>query len=365
MHPIHARSTFSLLGLATLLAAATPAYADAAPACTLAKGQQRIEQERYAEAIKVFTCVIDAGPQTLDAYRGRAEAELLLGRYSNAMRDYARVTAVVIPLQPDADAQIWASYDARLAEHPDDIAALTGATFAHWWYFDHETTLPLLDRLLARRPNDLFGILYRGSNRLFTRTNVAGGVADFERAIQLAPLSADVRFIIADGYTYAYPDPTRARAEATLALQRGLDTPRVHAILASAAFALGDNATGAFHVQEHIELVTSEISIQPALVSGAAIALQLVPGRTFELPIDAVAGQSLSIRTESPSGAIYDSIAVLTAPDGSPAVGNDDFDIDSYLAGFDWVPPTTGRYTLRVTSFEGVSTGDLVVRRLP
>ena len=73
------------------------------------------------------------------------------------------------------------------------------------------------------------------------------------------------------------------------------------------------------------------------------------------------AGEPISIRTESPSGAIYDSILVLLAPDGTPAIGNDDF-ID-YFAGFDWVAPQAGTYSLRVTTFEGVSSGDLVVTR--
>ncbi len=33
----------------------------------------------------------------VEGYRGRIEAELLLGRYSDAVGDYARVTAFVLP----------------------------------------------------------------------------------------------------------------------------------------------------------------------------------------------------------------------------------------------------------------------------
>lgn len=354
-----------------LAAAVTGGVAVAAPAvahadsghcggASLHKGQKRIDQGRFGDAIVIYSCVLDGDPLELDAYRGRAEAELRLGLYSDAMRDYARITAVVMPVVPDAADRVLASYDARLARDPHDVAALSGAAFAHWWYFDYPTALSLLDTLVAIAPDDRFGVLYRGSNRLFTG-DVDGGIADLDAAIAASPTSADVRFIVADAYTYAFPDPERAQAEATLALAWGLDTPRVHAILAASAFALGDDASGAAHLQRHVELVTTEPVATAPLASGASMALDLVAGRTFDIPIAVASGQSLSIRTTSPSGAIYDSLVVLIAPDGSPAVGNDD--LVDYFAGFDWVAPTGGLYTLRVTTFEGVSAGDLVVSR--
>jgi hypothetical protein len=42
-------------------------------------------------------------------------------------------------------------------------------------------------------------------------------------------------------------------------------------------------------------------------------------------------------------------------------VGSDD--ARKYFAAFDWVAEETGTYTLEVTSFESVSTGELVVKR--
>lgn len=326
---------------------------------SLKKGQKQIDRGRLEAAIVTFSCVIDDDPLALDGYRGRAEAKLLSGRYSDAMRDYALVTAVVMPERSDAPDAILSSYDARLAEDGDDIAALTGASFAHWWYFDYATALSLLDELALLEPNDLYGVLYRGSSRLFVGDDIPGGVADFERAIELAPGSRDVRFIVADGYTYAYPDAARARQEAMLALAWGLDTPRIHAILASAAFAQGDEAAGAKHLKRHVKLVTTELVATPPLAVGASMLLDFVAGRTFQIPIHATNGQPLSIRTTSPSGAIYDSVVVLTGPGGAAVIGNDDF-VD-YFAGFDWTPAKTGVYTLNVTTFEGVGTGDLEV----
>lgn len=355
--------TSNLLFMAALAAAVGFSHTAEAGPCTgasAAKGQQRIDQQRYAEAVAVFTCLVDANPSSHEGYRGRAEAELLRGNYSHAMRDYARITALVLPADPNATAKILGEYNDRLARQPNNIPALTGATFVHWWNFDYAATLPWLERILAQKPDDVFGVLYRGSNRLFTGD--AGGVADFERALQLAPTNAHAHFIVADGFTYAYPDPQRAQTEATYALTHGLDTPRVHAILAASAFALGDPATGAQHVQQHIDLVTTEVISAPPLATGQEQALDFVAGRTYEIPIVLAAGQSLSIRTDSPSGAIWDSILVLEGPDGTPVIGNDDFIY--YFAGFDWVATQSGTFTLRVTTFEGVSAGDLVITSL-
>lgn len=354
------------LCLALPAAASPAANADTAPqrgqcppADAAQLGQLRIDQGRYEDAVALFSCVLRTDPHALDGYRGRAEAQLLLGRFSAAMADYARITAQVLPTRPDAFDDLRAAYRARLSRRPDDQPALTGASFAAWWAFDYAATLPLLRRLLALRPGDLYGTLYRGSNRLFLGD--AGGAADLTRAILLAPHSADVRFIVADAYTYAQPDPARAQAEATLALSLGLDTPRVQAILASAAFALGDPQAGAAHLERHIALSTSDHPSIAPLAPGSTVSVDLIPGRSYDIPLVLAAGQALSIRTSSPSGEIDDSVAVLLAPDGTPVAGNDD--LVGFYAGLDWTAPQAGTYSLRVTSFEGVGTGDLVVRR--
>jgi hypothetical protein len=289
---------------------------------------------------------------------GRAAA-LLLGRYSDAYRDYAHVTALVTPSHPDAEDAILAGYAARLAITPDDIPALTGASFARWVFFDYAGAINLLDRLLAVRPDDVYGNLFRGSSRLLRGVMRAAGVADIDRAIALAPQSADVRFIVADAYTYGQPDPERAFAEASLALARGLDTPRIHAILASAYLAFGDEQAAAAHIKRHIDLVTNQLLTTAPIGARASLALDLAPGRTYEIPVAAVAGETISIASSSRD--FSDTILVLLAPDDSPVIGSDDY--KKYFAGLEWVAGATVTYRLRVTSFEGISSGALVVTR--
>lgn len=351
--PLAIRLVFALLVTASL----TPAHASAS--CTPEQGQLFIAEGRYKQAISEFTCVIEAEPTEVEGYRGRIEAQLLLGLYSNSVRDYARVTAVVTPVHPDAQATIMASYAARLDTAPNDIPALTGATFARWWYFDYLGAIHLLDQLLDLEPGNPYGNLFRGSSRLLKGHAVADGVVDLDYAIALAPESPDVRYIVADAYTYGLADPDRAFAEATFALEGGLHTPRVHAILGSAYSAFGDLAAAVTHIATHLQLVTTELLTTSPLPARASIALDLVPGRTYEIPLVVSAGEMISIVTTSHD--YWDTILVLLDPDGSPVLGSDDS--WKYFAAFDWIAPSSGTYRMRVTFFESVITGTLRVSR--
>ncbi len=345
--------------------ATATAAASASTKCTAQQGQAFIDEGRYDQAIREFTCVIAAQPTGVEGYRGRSEAELLLGRYSDAYADYARVVAFVLPVHPDAYTTILKGYAARLAIAPEDTHALTGASFARWVFFDYTQAIHLVNQLLDVRSDDVYGTLFRGSSRLLLGASKErgkadlGGTADLQRAIELAPVSADVRYIVADAYTYGLPDPERAFAEATLALDWGLDTPRVHAILASAYLAFGDVAAAATEIKRHIDLVTTELLSAPTLAPDDSLSLDLVPGRTYEIPVPATAGDTISIATSSRD--FYDTIAVLLAPDGTPVAGSDD--TNAYFAAFDLVAEKSGTYRMQVTSFEGVNTGELVVTR--
>ena len=344
------------LGAVALLAVAPAA---SAPKCTAAEGQALIDAGRYDHAVREFSCVIASDPTGVEGYRGRIEARLMLGLYAEAYADYARITAVVEPVHPDVDRIILDGYRARLDAAPADVHALTGLSFARWNDFDYAQAIHVLNRLLELRPDDVFGNLFRGSSRVLGGKTKAQGIADLDRAIALAPTSPDVRYVVADAYTYGLTDYERAHAEASLALQWGLDTPRVHAILGAALNAFGEVEEAAGHIARHIDQVTTELVPAGPLTPGSSFALPLVPGRTVELAVPAVAGQRVSIAVSSRD--YWDTIAVLLAPDGTPLVGSDDE--SAYHAAFDWVAPATATYRLRVTFFESVITGNLVVTR--
>jgi tetratricopeptide (TPR) repeat protein len=327
--------------------------------CTAEQGQQFLDEGRYDKALKEFSCLIDAQPTEVEGYRGRIEAYLLLGRFADAVADSTRVTAYVKPVHPDAGSTMLAGYAERLAADPQNVAALTGASFVRWYEFQYAQAIQLLHDLLVVKPDDLYGRLFRGSSRLLRGATLTEGIADLEQAIALAPPNPHVRFIVADAYTYGLPDPERALAEATMALNGGLDTPRVHAILASAHHALGDETASAIHIDRHLDLVTTELVQTAPLEDGSSMSLALVPGRTYEVPVPVVAGETLSLITSSP--VIWDTILVVLDPNGTPVVGSDDY--RSYHAGLLWQAPASGTYRVRVTSFEAAYTGTMVLAR--
>jgi tetratricopeptide (TPR) repeat protein len=319
-----------------------------------------IDDGLYERAIRECSALIESQPTEVEGYRGRAEASLLLGRFADAYRDYcAGINAFVLPVHPDAANEIDAHYAARLSDTPSSPTALIGAAFAQWVFFDYGRTIQLLDELLAVKPNDVFGTLFRGSARLLGGVETVLGVADLEGAIELAPESAHVRSIVADAYTYGSPDPDRAFAEASIALELGLDTPRVHAILAFAQLAFGNDRAAATHVERHLELVTTQLLTTPPLATGMSISLDLAPGRVYDVPLPATAGEMLSVATSSPD--FVDTIAVLYAPDGTPLTGSDD--TNAQFATVAWPTAGSGTYRLRTSSFEAVDTGILRVIR--
>jgi tetratricopeptide (TPR) repeat protein len=315
--------------------------------CTSEQGQQFIDASDYKKAIQEFSCVIGFDPTAVEGYRGRIEAQLMLGRFSDAVWDYTRVTAFVLPVHPEAEQAILAGYQARLGANPDALPALTGQSFAYWYFFAYPAAMHVLDHLLELQPNDVYGNLFRGSTRVLQGAKRAAGAADLERAIALAPSSPDVRFIVADGYTYGgLPDAQRAFDEATFALNGGLDTPRIRAILAASYLAFGNLAAAAAQIAVHLELVTTELVTTAPLAAGQTTSLGLVPGRVYDIPIAAAAGETVSIATSSKD--FDDTILVLLGPDGTPVAGSDDF--KGYFAGLGWVAPAAGTYRMSVTS---------------
>jgi len=357
------KSRFAVYGMILLMVAvglsAGSALAAGGKNCSGEQGQALIDAGEYDRAVREFSCVITAQPTAVNGYRGRIEARLMLGEFASAFADYGLVTAKVLPVDPAAASTILAGYAARLAETPDEVTALTGLSFAHWWLFGYAAALNVLNDLLVVEPNDVYGNLFRGSSAMLKGGMLTQATADLDQAIALAPASPDVHYITADAYLYGAGDHLRAFDEATLALAGGLDTARVNAILAGFYLAEGLPDVAAPYLAKHIELVTTQYAPAGPLPAGATLNLDMVPGRTQEIAVSAVAGETLLIQTRS--NEYFDTIAVLLAPDGTPVTGGDDF--MQYYAGFQWVAGATGTYVLQVAFFEAVNYGGIKVTR--
>ena len=94
------RNIASVLAVLFFLAAPQRGYA---VQCSAQQGQALIDAVRYDAAIREFTCVMQAQPTEVEGYRGRIEAQLLSGRYSDAVRTSAALNAFVLPVHADAE----------------------------------------------------------------------------------------------------------------------------------------------------------------------------------------------------------------------------------------------------------------------
>jgi hypothetical protein len=101
------------------------------------------------------------------------------------------------------------------------------------------------------------------------------------------------------------------------------------------------------------------VASAPPLLAGDSQAVAIAPGRVVEIPIPAVAGETIAIATSSHD--YFDTVAVLLAPDGTAASGGDDD--KGYFAAFEWPAAQTATYRLRVTFFEALNSGLLLVSR--
>ncbi|MBM4363820.1 MAG: hypothetical protein FJ104_14155, partial [Deltaproteobacteria bacterium] len=273
---------------------------------------------------------------------------------------YTAIDARLVASHPDAYDEILDYYEAALERAPEDRTLLVGQSFALWWVSEYDAALTPLAALLSRDPEDPYAVLFRGSTRLFVGTDVAGGTSDLAHALSLDASNPHAHFVVADAYTYALPDLPRALEAAERAIQLGLDTPRLQAILATAYLEMGDARRAGQHFAKHIELGTTERVGARPLPPGATLTLGVVPGRTFELTLELSIDVGVTVTTASPGDEV-DSILVVLGPDGEPVFGNDDY--EGYNAGFTFTPEATGTYRVLVTSFEGAGTGTLEITR--
>ncbi len=265
-------------------------------------GQRLIDRGQLNKAYRYYSALIKEHPASIDGYRGRIETLVLMRQYAHALADYSRIVANVIPTQPDAISKMLSDYQDRLAQKPQDVPALSGGSFVHWCSFDFDTASEWVDRLLIVRPQSPYGLLYRGSLRTLSGSDIQAGIQDLEAAIGLDGWNPHVRFVVADAFTYGAPNATRAFWEANLAIVLGLDTPRLRAILAASYFSFGFPELAARELLKHINVVTESTMTTSPLAEGDTFTLDLVAGLTYEIPVHATAGSSLSLVTDSPSG---------------------------------------------------------------
>ena len=298
----------------------------------------------------------DRGGRIPRPSRGPAAPRSVLRRLSRLQHGHHRARGAAAP---NAFGTIYDHYAARLSVDPDSIPALTGASFARWVNFDYPQAIQVLNQLLDVAPDDLFGTLFRGSSRLLHGKTTAKGVAELEPGNR-ARSGQPRRPVHRCGRVHLRPARSRScrgRSEPRPRLgPRHCPRPRHPCRLAQRVrrAVAGRRAHRASLRPRHDR--AHQHSAPGGRRSGDA---RSRPGAVVRHPDRGKCrADDLDLDVQP---RLWDSIAVLFAPDGAPVVGSDDDNV--YLAEFDWEAVATGTYVLYVTSFESVSTGELVVER--
>jgi tetratricopeptide (TPR) repeat protein len=334
----------------------------------LVYAEDLLTEGAYEDALIGFSCALEQNPLNLDAHRGLIEVLLLTGAYSDAMLAYAAIKVQVIPSISDAMQQILDYYETSLESQPDNIHLLTGYSFAEWYNFNPETAMLHLEHILELEPNNLYGLVVRGNNHFFMNEQEAGE-ADFASALELVPESADVYFMMADGYLYGLGNLELALEAVSRAAELGLDTPRTDAIFATCYFYLGEIDRSLPYYASHIQRTTLETIEGESLNSGQEMTIYIMPGQSYLIPVEASTDETLIITVSSAildtgEMGVYnevDSIMLLLDPDGEIVTGNDDN--EGLNAGFEYSVSEAGTYTLLLGTFEGAGLGEIVLSR--
>ena len=217
---------------------------------------------------------------------------------------------------------------------------------------------PAARQLLEVQPDDLYGTLFRGSNRLFLGKDVDEGAADLEQAIALAPST-----------------PTSASSSPT-------PTPTPCPTLSEPSRRRRWRSRGARHAtnpRDPRQLLSRSVTSWPGRHTSSGTSSSSPPSscrpshRRRHLPAPRP-GPGPNLRGSRCGGRR----AADLDHDEQPKQG--DLRLHhgpprprrvargrqrrrrGLLRSIEWVPPVTATYRLRVTSFEGVGTGELVVR---
>lgn len=184
-----------LVGAALLLTAVAPLLAEnTCPTnVSLEDGAAAFDAHRYAEAISLYSCLLDDEPENAEAYLWRGRALLLNGNWFAAMIDYDAADLYMAVTE-----QVWDQQERDSAQmisaDPEDI---TGYVIrAHWfWYANvYDQALLNLERILEIDPNNVFALTYRGSTRMML--GLDGAEADWATALELMPDNPEIYEVI-------------------------------------------------------------------------------------------------------------------------------------------------------------------------
>ena len=164
-----------------------------------ARGETLLQLDRAQESLGDFDKALAADPGLVAAWNNRGLALNALKRHDEALASFDRAIALSpMSAEPHNNrgdtlrelrrfAEALASFDRALAIRPDDPATLNNRAVALTMMGRTDEALACYDRALALNP-DLPAALHARGNRLWSqKADLAGGLADLDRLMQVAP----------------------------------------------------------------------------------------------------------------------------------------------------------------------------------
>lgn len=351
---------FSLLFLTIIAPTRHGLFAKAdTPSCSITTGQNLIDSGSYLLAVAEFTCYLKTNPKSCDGFRGRAEAYLMLNLFAHAQTDYNNITANATTLTPTCIEDIKVNAQYRALENPSNPAPRITYSFANWVTFDYDLALEVLQPMLAANSKDVTVNALIGSTRVLSGVDVYKGRVNLNYASAKLPFSGDIDWLMADAQLYGLGQCNLAFHYASAALGKGINIPRIHAILSTCYSAWGMDDDAADELDIIFNMVTVETVNLGDLPINSEISSSLVPGRTIEVALVVAEYNVVSVNVNAPDCTSDDTILIVYDSNGIPVLSNDDF--VGFCSGFAFWQPPAGIYTIKITSFDGVGTFDVTI----
>lgn len=394
--------------------ATTHAQAACAPNSAEA-GQSALSARDYTAAVAQFTCALQLDPTSVAAHQGRISAALFSGQYGLAIADVnylkdnapeafeAYLLTAVQEASFDAsnlealilraflywstadDQLALADYEAILRIEPDNgfallfrgsssqylgdvlmagddfsdavaadsrnahVFSVIGSTLAQTG--DYDRALQALNQAIQIDPNHARAYYFVGYV-LLERNQVEAAIENLTRAIELDDSVADpfydrgLAFGRLQNYAAALADLDQALTLNPAFRLALVARARIHDLM-------GDGAAAVRDYVGYIELNTlRQVNADP-LFPDLPVTLNMEDGLLYRMPLQASAGQVITITAESPND-LADPLLVLLDMNGMPVVANDDTTIGDFTAQIaSFTLPVDGPYMVLLTHSDG------------
>lgn len=301
-------------------------------------GKEAARGGNYDCAIKLFTAYLWLNPGHPEVYVRRALAQLALDNPEAGFDDFQR-------------ALVAASDDVRLQ------ASIYGVR-AEVYVRANQVQLALIDYQRAIDTDPDYALAYRNRAVLYAIIGVPElAIEDYSTAIEIEPDHLESYLRRSQIYRQ-FGNFESALADLTQAITMDPEHAETYILRGHVYGEMGDATRQAVDYAAWVESIESATVDLAPLPSKRARVYEMAQGIVYRIPVEAIAGQRLSVIASSRS---VDPIVILLDPDGNPIAADDDGGqgLSSYLR--EAPLPEDGEYTILVSHARGGWAGRIAI----